>query len=68
MYQVWSKSIEGCKKRCVIQQQLFRVISVLKIKGQLIIYLLLVSISLVFQKDVSPLYYPLANEVAKGYQ
>ena len=49
------------KKRCVIQQQQCRVISVLKIKGQLIIYLLLVTICLVFRKDVSPLYYPLVN-------
>ena len=41
-----------------IQQQLFRVISVLKIKGQLItckiIYLLFVTICLVFGKEVVP--------------
>jgi hypothetical protein len=49
---------QGELKRCVIQQQLFRIISVLKIKGQLItckiIYLLFVTICLVFAKDVPP--------------
>ena len=45
----------------VIQQQLFMVISVLKIKGQLmtcrIIYLLFVTICLVFGKDVFTLFF-----------
>ena len=49
------------KKGVFIQQQLFRVISVIKIKGQLItckiIYKLFVTICLVFGKDVFPLFF-----------
>ena len=50
-----------------IQQQLFRVISVLKIKEQLItckiIYLLFVTICLVFGKDVVP---PFFKDILKS--
>ena len=49
------------KKGVFIQQQLFQVISVIKIKGQLItckiIYKLFVTICLVFGKDVFPLFF-----------
>ena len=48
-------------KKGVFTQQLFMVISVLKIKGQLItckiIYLLFVTICLVFGKDVVPAFF-----------